>query len=106
MSKLDDKGRVDPSLKMVMKGRQDDDPVNHPSHYTTHPTGVECISIVEHAQHYNVGTAIAYLWRVTFGVKDDPIQDLKKAKWYIDRELAKRAGKPTPVLKPDWMLPR
>lgn len=61
-----------------------DDPVNHPSHYTDHPSGVECITITEH-HNFCVGNAIKYLWRA--GLKGDAVEDLKKAAWYIDREI-------------------
>jgi len=63
-----------------------DDPVNHPRHYTSHPSGVECIDVVEHMT-FNVGSAIKYLWRA--GLKDSApeLQDLEKARWYIDREI-------------------
>jgi hypothetical protein len=64
-----------------------DDPVNHPKHYTSHPSGIECIQITEHMS-FNVGNAIKYLWRAD--EKGAPIQDLEKAKWYIEREIAKR----------------
>lgn len=61
------------------------DPVNHPKHYTGHPSGVECITIVEH-MGFNLGNAIKYVWRA--GVKSpDPLEDLKKASWYIEREI-------------------
>lgn len=63
------------------------DPVNHPKHYTSHPSGVECIDVVEH-YGFNVGNAINYLWRA--GLKGDAIEDLSKARWYLDREIAKR----------------
>ena len=61
-----------------------DDPVNHPSHYTDHPSGVECITITEHF-NFCVGNAVKYLWRA--GLKGDAVEDLKKAAWYIDREI-------------------
>ena len=66
------------------------DPVNHPKHYTSHPSGVECIQVVEHMT-FNVGNAIKYLWRA--GLKDaaPQLQDLEKARWYIDREIQRRA---------------
>ena len=35
--------------------------INHPPHYTQHPSGVECITITEH-YNFNVGNAIKYLW--------------------------------------------
>jgi hypothetical protein len=61
------------------------DPVNHPSHYNSHPSGIECITVAEH-MGFNIGNAMKYLWRV--GLKsDDPMQDLAKARWYIDREM-------------------
>lgn len=62
------------------------DPVNHPKHYTSHPSGVECIDITEH-YNFNVGNAIKYLWRADL---KNGVQDLQKAKWYIDRELKRR----------------
>lgn len=62
------------------------DPVNHPKHYTEHPSGVECIEITEH-MNFNVGNAIKYLWRA--GLKGEQVEDLRKARWYIDREIAR-----------------
>lgn len=61
--------------------------VNHPKHYNVHPSGVECIDVVEHFS-FNVGNAIKYLWRAD--EKGATVQDLKKAVWYIEREIAKR----------------
>jgi ribosomal protein L35AE/L33A len=63
------------------------DPVNHPKHYTEHPSGIECIQITEH-MGFNLGNAVKYAWRCD--LKLDAIEDLKKARWYIDREIAKR----------------
>lgn len=68
--------------------------VNHPKHYTSHPSGIECIEIVEHFG-FCVGNAIKYLWRC--GLKGDHIEDLKKARWYIDREIKRREGAPPPL---------
>lgn len=63
------------------------DPVNHPDHYRAHPSGVECITITEH-MNFNLGNAMKYIWRA--GLKDsDPTQDLQKARWYVDREIAR-----------------
>ena len=61
-----------------------DDVVNHPKHYTSHPSGVECIQITEHC-NFCIGNAIKYLWRA--GLKGNAIEDLEKAQWYITREL-------------------
>lgn len=64
------------------------DMVNHPPHYTSHPSGVECITITEHMT-FCVGNAIKYLWRAGLKGKSD-IEDLKKAAWYINREIKRR----------------
>ena len=66
------------------------DLVNHPPHYTEHPSGVECIQITEH-MGFCLGNAIKYIWRAD--LKGDAIEELKKARWYIDRELHKRGAK-------------
>jgi hypothetical protein len=63
------------------------DPVNHPSHYTAHPSGIECIQITEH-MGFNLGNAIKYVWRAD--LKGNSLEDLRKAIWYIDREIQKR----------------
>lgn len=60
------------------------DPVDHPKHYNADPSGVECIDVVEH-RTFNVGNAMKYLWRA--GLKGDLVEDLRKARWYIDREI-------------------
>ena len=63
------------------------DVVNHPKHYTNHPSGVECIQITEH-MNFNLGNALKYIWRAD--LKNDAVEDLKKAEWYIKRELLRR----------------
>lgn len=65
------------------------DAVNHPAHYTDHPSGIECIQITEH-MGFCLGNAIKYIWRAD--LKHDAIEDLKKARWYLDREIARRAS--------------
>lgn len=62
------------------------DLINHPPHYTGHPSGVECIAITEH-MNFCRGNAMKYLWRA--GEKGDEVEDLKKARWYIDREISR-----------------
>ena len=67
------------------------DPVHHPSHYTSHPSGVECIQITEH-MNFCCGNAVKYIWRA--GLKTNAIEDLEKARFYIAREISRRkAGK-------------
>ena len=69
---------------------EESDPVNHPPHYTQHPSGVECIQITEHMS-FNLGNALKYIWRCD--LKADAIKDLEKAIWYIEREIAKRTAR-------------
>lgn len=72
-------------------GRDECDPVNHPSHYAEGwSNGAEVIDITENL-NFNRGNAVKYIARA--GRKDGAktIEDLKKARWYIDREL-KRLG--------------
>lgn len=57
-----------------------------PPHYQAHPSGVECIQITEH-MNFCLGNAIKYIWRA--GLKNNAIEDLEKAGWYIDREIAR-----------------
>ena len=66
--------------------------VNHPKHYNEHPSGVECITVVEHF-NFNIGNAIKYLWRA--GLKGNAGEDLEKAAWYVRREIQRRGGEPS-----------
>jgi len=63
------------------------DNVNHPKHYTQHPSGVEVIQITEH-MNFCLGNAIKYIMRADY--KNNPIEDLEKARWYIKREIERR----------------
>ena len=63
------------------------DPVNHPTHYTSHPSGIECIEITRY-MGFNLGNAIKYIWRAD--LKNDALEDLKKAEFYIKDEIRKR----------------
>jgi hypothetical protein len=66
------------------------DPINHPKHYKGHPSGVECIAITEH-MNFCMGNAVKYIWRAD--LKRKPLEDLKKARWYLDREIQRRSKK-------------
>jgi hypothetical protein len=57
--------------------------VNHPKHYTSHPSGIECIQVTEH-MNFNIGNAVKYLWRADH---KNGLEDLRKAEWYIRREI-------------------
>lgn len=68
------------------------DLVNHPPHYTAHASGVECIQITE-TMNFCLGNAVKYIWRAD--LKGDAIEDLKKAVWYVNREIERRKALPT-----------
>jgi hypothetical protein len=69
------------------------DPVNHPKHYTSHPSGIECIEVTRH-MGFNLGNALKYIWRAD--LKGNAIEDLEKAAFYISDEIAKRKGSHAP----------
>lgn len=69
--------------------RKKNDPVNHPKHYTSHPSGVECITVTRH-MNFNIGNAVKYLWRAD--EKGAPLEDLHKAIWYINDEIKRRTN--------------
>lgn len=68
--------------------------VDHPKHYNSHPSGIECITIARH-HNFNIGNAIKYLWRAGLkheqGMedKDKQIEDLQKAIFYIKDEICR-----------------
>jgi len=62
----------------------------NPDHYKSHPSGIEAIQITEH-MNFCLGNALKYIWRADLKHKDDGIEDLRKAMWYIDREIQKRS---------------
>lgn len=66
-----------------------DDPVNHPKHYTSHPSGVECIQVTEHL-NFCLGNAVKYIWRAGEKDQEKEIEDLEKGAWYLAREIARR----------------
>lgn len=63
------------------------DNVNHPKHYTSHPSGVECIQITRH-MGFNCGNIVKYVWRAD--LKGNTIEDLEKARFYINDEIKRR----------------
>ena len=74
----------------------DHDPVNKPVHYRAHPSGVECIQITEHMS-FTLGNAVKYIWRADH---KNGVEDLRKAVWYLEREIARRASPETIEAKP------
>ena len=61
------------------------DPVNHPAHYTS--GGIETIDFIEAKKlGYNLGNVVKYITRS--GLKGNQLEDLRKAQWYLSREIA------------------
>lgn len=83
---------------MAFKNKNDQ--VNHPKHYTSDPSGIECIDVTRH-RNFNIGNAIKYLWRA--GLKEDKdrklidkqVEDLNKAVWYLVDEIHRLGGRCT-----------
>lgn len=83
-----------------MASKNKNDQVNHPKHYTSDPSGIECIDVTRH-RNFNIGNAIKYLWRV--GLKEDKdrkiidkqVEDLNKAVWYLVDEIHRLGGRCT-----------
>jgi hypothetical protein len=64
--------------------------VNNPKHYTSHPSGIECLEITRH-MGFNLGNVIKYIWRAD--LKGKNIEDLKKAAFYLQDEIKLREQK-------------
>lgn len=68
------------------KDSVENDTVSHPPHYKGHASGIECIQITEH-MNFCRGNSIKYIWRA--GSKGNEVEDLKKAIWYLEREISR-----------------
>lgn len=83
-----------------MTSKNKNDQVNHPKHYTSDPSGIECIDVTRH-RNFNIGNAIKYLWRA--GLKEDKdrkiidkqVEDLNKAVWHLVDEIHRLGGRCT-----------
>ena len=64
--------------------KKSSDMVNYPTHYRSHPSGVEVIEITEHL-NFCLGNAVKYILRADH--KGSHLQELKKGQWYISREI-------------------
>ena len=82
---IDDFGDID-----ALSGKHEER-IN-PVHYKSHPSGVECIQITEH-MGFNLGNAVKYIWREGLKHDDGGLEDLKKAEFYIKREIERIAKK-------------
>lgn len=93
--------------EMSDKNETSTDNVNHPKHYTSHPSGIECIDIARH-YCFSIGNAIKYLWRA--GLKKEQgktdrqkeIEDLQKAVWYINDRIKELQNEHSIFKDPDF----
>ena len=69
-----------------------DDNVDHPSHYTQYK-GLEVIDLTEQ-MNFNRGNAVKYIARAGFKSEETEIEDLRKAAWYVNREIFRLSGEP------------
>jgi len=60
------------------------DAVEHPNHYCSHSSGIECIEVTRH-MNFCLGSATKYIWRVD--LKEDTIKDLGKAVKFLEFEI-------------------
>jgi len=77
--------KIEPTFNM---NELESSPIN-PSHYKFHPSGIECIQIIEHMS-FNLGNCLKYIWRADLKHDDGGAEDLNKALWYIKRELIRK----------------
>jgi hypothetical protein len=74
-------------IKIASK-QEEPNPVNHPQHYGGGDNVYEAIKVIEAWElGFNLGNTVKYIARC--GKKDDELQELKKARWYLEREIAK-----------------
>jgi hypothetical protein len=85
---------VTPSLSQIQNiiklssEQKETNPVNHPQHYGGGDNVYEAIKVIEVWDlGFNLGNTVKYIARC--GKKDDELQELKKASWYLEREIAK-----------------
>lgn len=75
---------------MAKKSKLIGNPVSHPRHYTSHPSGIEAIEICQYMS-FCLGNVMKYIWRAD--LKNNALEDLAKARWYLDREIWRRKRK-------------
>lgn len=85
--------------KAVKKAEDKVDMVNHPPHYKKHPSGKEAIELIENMKTPTLASAMKYWLRRDH--KENPVQDLEKMLWYVEREIGRRLSpkKPAEVRK-------
>lgn len=75
------------AAELVANFEEEPDPVNAPAHYRSSASGIECIEVTEH-MGFCLGNVVKYVWRAD--EKGNALEDLRKAAWYLQREIARR----------------
>ena len=89
----------------MKKDKLKNNPVNKPRHYTNHPSGIEAIEVCGEME-FCLGNAFKYCFRMDN--KGKPLEDLRKARWYVKRKMFKICcsedlrGNPDTIWKEDW----
>jgi len=73
-------------LERMESVKSQHDPIKHPKHYTSHPSGIEPIEICAYETFYR-GNILKYVIRAPY--KGCELQDLKKARQYLDWEISR-----------------
>jgi hypothetical protein len=73
-------------LERMESVKSQHDPIKHPKHYTSHPSGIEPIEICAYETFYR-GNILKYVMRAPY--KGCELQDLKKARQYLDWEISR-----------------
>jgi len=69
--------------------------VNHPAHYQS-ASGIEVIDFIEaYELNFAIGSVVKYVARAGKKAKETEIEDLEKARWYLDREISRLRKKET-----------
>ena len=86
-NKLLTKPKIEHIMEEVVHTNAPKDKIN-PNHYKSHPSGIETIVVTEHF-NFSVGNSIKYLMRAGLKEGESKLTDLRKAKWYVEREIAR-----------------
>lgn len=82
-------GELRTVMRMTFSDKPAPDNVNHPAHYKV--GGIETIDFIEAKKlSYNLGNVVKYITRADH--KGNAIEDLQKARWYLNREIANHTG--------------
>ena len=87
LKKVEETSLISPSAKEDSTNRckEENDIIEHPAHYTQ---GIECMDYIEsHKLNYARGNIIKYVTRAGLKNESKEVEDLEKARWYLDREI-------------------